>query len=61
MGELEAIGGSGKDGRVTKKDILAYVKTRSSQPAKVAVSSFKRSIKTCSRTSSSGNASKHFW
>lgn len=37
MGELEAIGGSGKDGRVTKKDILAYVKTRSSQPAKVAV------------------------
>ncbi len=36
MAELETIPGSGKDGRVTKKDILAYVKTRSSQPAKVA-------------------------
>ena len=31
MTELEAVPGSGKEGRVTKKDILAYVKTRQSQ------------------------------
>lgn len=30
--ELDAIAGSGKDGRVTKNDILAYVESRSSQP-----------------------------
>ena len=28
MQELETVGGTGKEGRVTKKDILAYVKTR---------------------------------
>ncbi|MGY5850225.1 dihydrolipoamide acetyltransferase family protein [Salegentibacter sp. F14] len=31
--ELEALEGSGKDGRVTKDDILEYVKTRKEQPA----------------------------
>ena len=31
--ELDNITGSGKDGRVTKKDILAYVANRSSAPA----------------------------
>lgn len=31
--ELEKVNGSGKDGRVTKNDILRYVETRSSQPA----------------------------
>ena len=31
--ELDSIAGSGKDGRVTKKDILAYVSNRSSAPA----------------------------
>ncbi len=35
--ELEAIPGSGQDGRVTKKDILSYVENRGNQPA-VAVS-----------------------
>lgn len=30
--ELEKIEGSGKDGRVTKNDILGYLETRSSQP-----------------------------
>ena len=30
VGELDAINGSGKEGRVTKSDILAYVKTRKS-------------------------------
>lgn len=32
MSELESIGGSGKNGRVTKKDILAHVKNRTSAP-----------------------------
>ncbi len=31
--ELESLPGSGKEGRVTKKDILAYIKTRSTTPA----------------------------
>ena len=34
--ELENIAGSGKDGRVTKEDILNYVKTRGSQPVAAA-------------------------
>jgi 2-oxoglutarate dehydrogenase E2 component (dihydrolipoamide succinyltransferase) len=33
--ELENIAGSGKDGRVTKEDILSYIKNRGSQPAVV--------------------------
>lgn len=33
MAELEALPGTGKEGRVTKKDILAYVKTRKSNGA----------------------------
>jgi 2-oxoglutarate dehydrogenase E2 component (dihydrolipoamide succinyltransferase) len=36
LAELEAIQGSGKDGRVNKEDILNYVKNRGSQPAAVA-------------------------
>ena len=32
LAELEAIEGSGKDGRVTKNDMLAYLKNRSSAP-----------------------------
>lgn len=34
--ELDAIKGTGKEGRVTKNDILAYVDNRGAQPAKVA-------------------------
>ena len=33
IAELEAINGTGKDGRITKTDILDYVKNRGSQPA----------------------------
>jgi len=33
MSELENVTGSGKEGRVTKKDILAYLSNRSSEPA----------------------------
>lgn len=38
MAELETVSGSGKDGRVTKKDILAYLSNRTSAPTKVATS-----------------------
>jgi 2-oxoglutarate dehydrogenase E2 component (dihydrolipoamide succinyltransferase) len=34
--ELETIAGSGKDGRVTKEDILNYIKNRGSQPSVAA-------------------------
>ena len=34
--ELEAIAGTGKEGRVTKNDILEFVKNRTSQPVAVA-------------------------
>ncbi|HKO76780.1 MAG TPA: dihydrolipoamide acetyltransferase family protein [Flavobacterium sp.] len=37
LAELESIVGSGKEGRVTKDDILGYIKNRGSQPAAVAV------------------------
>lgn len=33
MAELESIAGSGKDGRVTKDDLLNYIKNKASQPA----------------------------
>src|SRR5690554_7521837 len=36
LAELESIKGTGKDGRVTKNDILEYVKNRGSQPAVAA-------------------------
>lgn len=36
VSELESISGSGKDGRVTKEDILNYIKNRGSQPAAAA-------------------------
>ena len=33
--ELDSVSGSGKDGRVTKNDILSYIENRGSQPAPV--------------------------
>ena len=36
LAELEAIPGSGKDGRVTKNDMLSYIKNRGNQPAVIA-------------------------
>ncbi len=36
VAELETIKGSGKDGRVTKEDLLNYIKNRGSQPTPVA-------------------------
>jgi 2-oxoglutarate dehydrogenase E2 component (dihydrolipoamide succinyltransferase) len=33
LAELEAISGSGKDGRVTKEDVLKYIKNRGNQPS----------------------------
>ncbi len=38
IAELDGINGTGKDGRVTKEDILGYIKTRGSQPVAVAQS-----------------------
>lgn len=32
LGELEAIGGSGRDGRVTKNDLMNYIKNRGAAP-----------------------------
>lgn len=37
--ELDGIAGSGKDGRVTKNDVLNYVENRSSQPKQAVTSS----------------------
>ena len=45
MAELEALPGTGKEGRVTKKDILAYVKNRGGQAPKVIEQSKKQSVK----------------
>ena len=42
--ELDAISGTGKDGRVTKNDMLSYLKNRTSQPV-AAVSSQKTEAK----------------
>lgn len=39
LAELESISGTGKEGRVTKNDILDYVKNRGSQPAPQAAAS----------------------
>ncbi|MDG1261782.1 MAG: dihydrolipoamide acetyltransferase family protein [Flavobacteriales bacterium] len=36
MEELEAVNGTGSEGRVTKKDILAYIETRGTAPAPAA-------------------------
>jgi 2-oxoglutarate dehydrogenase E2 component (dihydrolipoamide succinyltransferase) len=38
LAELESIAGSGKEGRVTKEDILSYVKNKSSQSVQVVAS-----------------------
>lgn len=39
MAELETVAGSGEGGRVTKKDILAYVSNRGAAPVKAATAS----------------------
>jgi 2-oxoglutarate dehydrogenase E2 component (dihydrolipoamide succinyltransferase) len=37
MAELQSIGGSGREGRVTKKDLMAYVSTRPGQKGRAVV------------------------
>jgi len=44
MAELEVIPGTGKEDRVTKKDILAYVKTRKSNGAPASIGHEKRNL-----------------
>jgi len=41
LAELESIAGSGKEGRVTKDDILGYIKNRGSQPVPVVATPVK--------------------
>ena len=45
MEELETIDGSGKDGRVTKSDILSYIENRSSATVKTAAKSVAKPAK----------------
>ena len=56
MAELETIKGSGKDGRVTKKDILDYIETRGNQPAEVKT---EVKITAQAKKPSSNNAAVH--
>ena len=58
LSELETINGTGKEGRVTKDDILAYVKDRTNQPVAVtpkvetvAIETPKADVKVNSETS----------
>ena len=44
VAELEAIAGTGKEGRVTKNDILEYVKNRTNQPVATPVVSVQKTI-----------------
>ncbi len=44
MGELEALPGTGKEGRVTKKDILSYVERRKSGAAPVSAPAVKETV-----------------
>nr|WP_315256751.1 dihydrolipoamide acetyltransferase family protein [uncultured Flavobacterium sp.] len=41
LAELDSIAGSGKDGRITKDDILDYIKNRGSQPAPAVITPVK--------------------
>jgi len=42
MPELESINGTGKEGRVTKKDILQYMETRATEPVQTGIASQKQ-------------------
>ncbi|AOW20257.1 dihydrolipoamide acetyltransferase family protein [Urechidicola croceus] len=57
MDELESVSGSGKDGRVTKNDILAFIETKQSKPKpttpEVKASQVKQEITPVDQTSSS--------
>ncbi|RAR75651.1 dihydrolipoamide acetyltransferase family protein [Flavobacterium aciduliphilum] len=44
LAELESIAGSGKEGRVTKEDILNFVKNRSNQPVTTAPASVSQPV-----------------
>lgn len=53
MTELETLGGSGRGGRVTKKDILGYVKNRSAAPAPVATPAAKPQAQPAAKSAAS--------
>ena len=52
VSELDSISGTGKEGRVTKNDILEYVKNRSSQPVVAA-----KAVETPKQAASKSSAS----
>lgn len=56
MAELETISGSGKEGRVTKKDILAYIENKGNQPV---VAKTETKVATPVKTPSAKNAAVH--
>ncbi|NQX92490.1 MAG: 2-oxo acid dehydrogenase subunit E2 [Flavobacteriales bacterium] len=60
MTELESVAGTGQDGRVTKKDILAYVENRGNAPAAapIAVAKEEKPVATAPAPSSNGAAKK---
>ena len=53
--ELETITGSGKDGRITKKDILEYVANRKKTPSAATISSSSTAVKTVGIPSMEGD------
>ena len=44
--ELDTINGTGKDGRVTKNDMLAYLENRGTQPATISVTETPKQVET---------------
>lgn len=44
--ELDTINGTGKDGRVTKNDMLAYLENRGTQPATISVTETPKEVET---------------
>jgi 2-oxoglutarate dehydrogenase E2 component (dihydrolipoamide succinyltransferase) len=55
LGELESVAGSGKDNRLTKQDILDYIKNRGSKPAGQSVTAERPKVQAPAVTSSSGD------
>ncbi len=53
--ELERIPGTGKDGRVTKQDMLDYLKTRTATPTPTAAASAKVAIEATGVTTEAGD------
>ena len=55
VGELESVAGTGQEGRVTKKDILGYMETRTENPVQVIETPVKTVTSTPKPTASNNN------